>query len=189
MDISRIWQSFRMMMLSSNRKRANYARKNKIFGHVGENCTLSFKKVPLYPELISFHNNVKLGANVLFITHDVVHSLLNDMYSDKKFKEKIGCIEILDNVFIGANSIIMHGIRIGPNAIIAAGSVVTKDVPENTIWGGNPARCIGTFSDLLKKRENDVKIYLDNLKPMNQSVPSELAELVWEQFYKERNNT
>lgn len=47
-----------------------------------------------------------------------------------------------DNVWIGERSIILKGVRIGNNAVVAAGSVVTKDVPENTIVGGNPAKII-----------------------------------------------
>lgn len=51
-------------------------------------------------------------------------------------------IEIGDDVFIGAHSIILKGVKIGDRAVIGAGSVVTKNVPENQIWAGNPARFI-----------------------------------------------
>ena len=51
-------------------------------------------------------------------------------------------VAIKDNVFVGAHSIILKGVTIGENSIIAAGSVVTKDVPDNQIWGGNPAHYI-----------------------------------------------
>lgn len=61
-------------------------------------------------------------------------------------------MEIFDNCFIGANSNILYNVKIGPNSIVAAGSVVTKDVPPGIIVGGNPAKQIGLFEDLQKKR-------------------------------------
>lgn len=48
----------------------------------------------------------------------------------------------------------MYGVKIGPNAIIAANSVVTKDVPEGVVVGGNPAKIIGKYEDVEKKRYN-----------------------------------
>lgn len=48
--------------------------------------------------------------------------------------------------------------KIGPNAIVAAGSVVVKDVPEGTVVGGNPARVIGSFWDVKEKRERSEKV-------------------------------
>ena len=59
----------------------------------------------------------------------------------------------MDNVFIGAHAIIMGGIKIGPNAIIAAGSVVVKDVSPNTVVGGNPARVICSMDDYINRRK------------------------------------
>ena len=51
-------------------------------------------------------------------------------------------VVLCDNVFIGAHSIILKGVTIGENSIVAAGSVVTKSIPANPIWGGNPAKKI-----------------------------------------------
>lgn len=51
-------------------------------------------------------------------------------------------VRIGDNVFIGANSIVLKGVTIGDNSVVAAGSVVVKDVPANSLAGGNPARVI-----------------------------------------------
>lgn len=76
---------------------------------------------------IGRHSCITFGVAVL--THD--------MCSRKRLETRIG-----DNVFVGANSIIMPGIKIGNNVIIGAGSVVTKDVAGNSIVAGNPARVL-----------------------------------------------
>lgn len=64
---------------------------------------------------------------------------------------KIGIVEIGNNVFIGADSIVLCNTRIGDNVIIGAGSVVTKDVPSNSVYAGNPAKLVCTFEEYQKK--------------------------------------
>lgn len=83
---------------------------------------------------IDIGNNVQIGPNVTIVTdnHD-----LKDRYVLQCRK-----VVIADNVWIGASAVIMPGVRIGKNAVIAGGAVVTKDVEENTIVGGCPAKAI-----------------------------------------------
>ena len=101
--------------------------------------SLNMKVLPLYSKLISFGNNIKVATGVTFITHDVMNMVFNN-YCDYQLLENIGCIDIKDNCFIGAKSIIMPGVKIGPNAIVAAGAVVTHDVPAGEIWGGGTGK-------------------------------------------------
>lgn len=61
-------------------------------------------------------------------------------------------IYVGDNVMIGARSIIMPNVRIGNNVVVAAGAIVTKDIPDNSVAGGVPAKVIGSFDDLVDKR-------------------------------------
>lgn len=131
MTRKRLWQTIRLWSMMSSTKRVNYLRKHEIFGEIGRNVLIMDRKVPLYAKLIRIHNNVRIASNVLFATHDVTHLMLNEMHKNEgtKYCETVGCIEIMDNVFIGTGSTIIGGVRIGPNAIVAAGSVVTKDVP------------------------------------------------------------
>ena len=63
------------------------------------------------------------------------------------------------NVFLGANAVILPGIRVGDNAIIGAGAVVTKDVPEGMVVGGNPARIITSVEEYLKKCDERGVLY------------------------------
>lgn len=57
----------------------------------------------------------------------------------------------------------MYGVKIGPNAIVAANSVVTKNVPEGAVVGGNPARIIGSYDVIMKKRAEFSKIVNDKI--------------------------
>ena len=93
-------------------------------------------------EEINIGNGVLIGANCLIIDNDF-HPINSP---DRRFSQKnisSAPINIEDNVFIGANSIILKGVTIAKNSVIGAGSVVTKDVSENSIVAGNPAKEIG----------------------------------------------
>ena len=70
---------------------------------------------------------------------------------------KIGIVQIGDNVFIGAGSIVLCNTRIGDNVIVGAGSVVTHDIPSNSVYAGNPAKYICSFDEYQNK-------HLENLK-------------------------
>lgn len=88
-------------------------------------------------------DNVDIGGGCVIYTSDF-HSLdwririTNEDQSNKKNAPVV----IKDNVFIGARSIILKGVVIGENSIVGAGSVVTRSIPANQIWAGNPARFI-----------------------------------------------
>ena len=97
------------------------------------------------------HNNVAISAGVRLITHSIAATVFNNEENTKKYITDFGKIEILDNVYIGANVCVNPGVTIGPNAIVAAGAVVTKDVPEGTVVGGVPAVVIGSYEKVKQK--------------------------------------
>jgi len=101
------------------------------------NCTLYSR------ESITIGDNVLLGGGVKIYDTDF-HSLdakYRGKTEDKKHtKNKPVIIE--DSVFVGAGTIILKGVNIGAQAVIGAGSVVTKDIPAGEIWAGNPAKKI-----------------------------------------------
>lgn len=142
----------KIALIFESKRRTKYIVKHNVFKSVGENFFFQPRMIPADPELIKFHNNVTVASGVTFINHDLIHNVINNIGENVSYNS--GCIEVMDNVFIGSNSIILPNVKIGPNAVIAAGSVVTKDVSPNTVVGGNPAKKICTFDELIEKRKN-----------------------------------
>jgi len=83
-----------------------------------------------------------IGDHVSIASQVLIYNSEHDIHSDK-FDPLEEPVEIGDYVFIGARAIILPGVKIGKGAVVAAGAVVTKDVPEMTIVGGVPAKPIG----------------------------------------------
>lgn len=156
----------RIAMMKSAITRTKYLVDHKIFASVGENFYFQPRIIPINPEYIKFGNNVAVATNVQFVCHDIIQMVFNNIAGEKVFKKKYGCIEVKDNVFIGANSIIMYNVSIGSNVIVAAGSVVTKDVPSGTIVAGVPAKVIGSFDELYAKRlKESAELEADSYTP------------------------
>lgn len=151
MDVS-LFLRARIAVMPSALSRTKYIIKKKLFAEVGDNFFFQPRICPLNAEYIHIHNNVAIASGVTFICHDVIQKVFNGLDRKRQVKKKYGCIEIMDNVFIGSNSTILYDVRIGPNAIVAAGSVVTKDVPPGSVVGGVPARVIGSFDKIYEKR-------------------------------------
>lgn len=104
------------------------------------------------PYLISIGSNCTISTEVCFLTHDASIGL----FLDRKVKSDIcGKITIGDNCFVGNRAIILYGVTIPDNTIVAAGSVVTKSIEEpGCIVGGNPARVLGKVETFLNKNQD-----------------------------------
>jgi acetyltransferase-like isoleucine patch superfamily enzyme len=113
---------------------------------IGEKCVFTGKKISFgsEPYLIEIGNRVRITADVKFETHDGGVGIFRDEYPGINI---FGRIKVSDNVFIGHNSIIMPGITIGENVVIGAGSIVTKDIPANSLAVGVPARVIKSIDE------------------------------------------
>lgn len=123
-----------------------YKKKGLKFGNdfsIQKHCTLDIS----HCWLIEIGNNVTLSQRVQLLAHDA---------STKKKLEytMIGKIKIGNNVFIGANSIVLPNVSIGENCIIGAGSVVTKSIPANSIAAGNPAKVITSLDTFLERKKH-----------------------------------
>lgn len=152
MKLKRMLQTVGMNLQKGSAGRGRYLKKKKICAEVGDFVRFQPRVIPLYPELIRLHNNITIAAGVRFVTHDAVHTVLNRL-DRGRFPEMVGCIEVMDNVFIGANSTIMPNVRIGSNVIIGANSVVNRDCEPNSVYAGIPAKRLGSFEDFVEKRE------------------------------------
>ena len=115
---------------------------------VGNNSRILTTGLGSEPWLIEIGDNVTITSGVRLLTHDGSAWLFNDESGRRYLYRKV---IIGNNVFIGSNAIIMPGVQIEDNVIVAAGSVVTKSVPKGNIVGGNPAKIIGSF-ETYKKR-------------------------------------
>ena len=102
---------------------------------------------PSHCWLITIGDNVTMAPRVHILCHDA---------STKTFLNytKIGRVTIGDNVFIGAESVVLPGVTIGSNVIIGANSTVTHDVPDGVVVAGSPARVICTLEEYLDKERS-----------------------------------
>lgn len=93
------------------------------------------------PYLITIGKHVAISGEVVFITHDAGTRLFRDQ---ERFRHvlKYGRITVHDNCFIGYRATILPGVVIGPNSIVAAGSVVTRSIPPGVVALGHPAKPI-----------------------------------------------
>jgi len=124
---------------------------------IGDHCSIQPGVIFDYSHcwLIKIGNNVTIAPQAYLLTHDASTKKTNNY-------TKVGSITIEDNVFIGARALIMPGVTIGKNSVVAAGSIVTKSIPEGSIAAGNPAKVISTTEKYIEKSNelmNSTKVY------------------------------
>lgn len=134
-----------------------------------------------WPWLISVGDNVTLATGVKLLAHDA-------STANAGVHTKVGIVQIGNNVFIGANSIVLPDVRIGDNVVIGAGSVVTKDIPSNTVYAGNPARFVCTFEAYCIKHQENYKNHPSFRQHKWQEWPNADKE-EWHQMKEKLKNT
>jgi len=139
---------------------ANFYRET--FGVViGTNCRILDRRLGLFggePYLVEIGDKVTIAEDVKFITHDGGVGVLRNKHPGLNV---FGKIKIRDNCFIGVNSIIMPNVMIASNSVIGAGSVVTKNVPPNSVVAGVPAKIVCSLDDYEKKALSRC-VFIDN---------------------------
>ena len=180
MNFYRLRHTIGLCLCMKGIDRAKYLKKHNILYSVGDNCMIMSRRIPLYPKLISIGNNVWIASHVDFVPHDVIHRMLNNYFHEDSFQENMGCIDIKDNVFIGSNTTILQDVTIGPNTIIAAGSLVNKSLKGNGVYAGVPARMVCSFDELVEKRRESSKFVPD--KNGIEGLSEQTIEACWKRF-------
>lgn len=132
---------------------------------IGENVYIGTRKIDLsHCFLLQIGNSVTLSDCRILL-----HDASTKMYLGYS---KVGRVIIGNNVFIGADAVILPNIRIGDNVIVGAGTIVTKDIPDNSLVVGNPGRIIDTCEGYIKKMQKifDNSVYVYNTYSLQKTV-------------------
>ena len=112
------------------------------------------------PWIITLGNNVHITNGVRFITHDGGTLLFREMVPDLEITKPV---TIGNDVYIGNNVLLLPGVTIGNKVVIGAGAIVTRDIPDNSVAVGVPARVIKTADEYLEKTKRE-SLHLGYLK-------------------------
>ncbi|MBA2875750.1 acyltransferase [Thermaerobacillus caldiproteolyticus] len=126
----------------------NWLYRTFLHMEIGEKTALALMVMPdiMFPEKIKVGRNSVIGYNTTLLAHEY----LIDEY-------RLGDVVIGNEVMIGANSTILPGVVIGDRAVVAAGTVVHKDVPAGSFVAGNPMRIIYTKEEMEKRKGHSNK--------------------------------
>lgn len=109
------------------------------------------------PYLIEVGEDCLFAADIRLLTHDGGIKVLNSLdYFNGQRMDKIAKIKIGNNVYIGTGAFVMPGVKLGNNCIIGANAVVTKDIPDNSVAVGVPAKVIKTIDEYHLNCKSDV---------------------------------
>lgn len=139
--IKRIMNKVEKILANRNweSKRKYLIKKGAVIGE-GTRLNCGVQAFGTEPYLITCGRDCLFAGGVFFATHDGGIKVLNSLGKfDGKRMSKMAQIKIGDNVYIGQNALIMPGVTIGSNVVIGAGSIVTRNIPDNVVAVGIPA--------------------------------------------------
>lgn len=169
---------------------ANYLRLHGGLHHIGNNVRINQGTEFTDPAFVSIGNNVIIST-ATFIGHDGSVDVMYSAYGESV--DAVGKIVINDNVFIGHGAIVLRGVSIGPNAIVAAGAVVSRDVLPGDMCGGVPARPIGRVENYLAKLRSETEklpwaALIRNRKGFDPELEPELLKMRSKHFFNVDNH-
>lgn len=115
---------------------------------VGSGCRIYPFSLGSEPFLVEIGDRVTIAAGVRLLTHDGATWLVRDSQGRR---QKFGRIRIGNDVFVGSNCIILPNVTIGSRVVVGAGSVINRDIPDNSVVVGNPARRVRSFDEYASK--------------------------------------
>ncbi len=169
---------------TSSKRYIKYMRTNGV--KIGENVIIREPQnihIDLTrPSLITIGDNVVFHRNFSLYTHDFVSGVFLNKYHD--FLPSSGKVSIGNNVRFGINCTVLKGVSIGDNCFIAAGSIVTKDIPANSIAGGYPAKVLCPLDDYYERRKKQcIEEAFEYARSIRERFNRELKpEDFWEEF-------
>lgn len=162
-------RAYRRFCRPSGKEYAKFLKRHGRLHAIGDHCYISPSATIPDPAYVKIGSNVRINECALF-GHDGAVNMINRAYGLRL--DSVGKIDIRDNVYLGYHCIILPGVTIGPNAIVAAGSVVTRDVPEGAIVAGVPAKPVSTIDAYLEKlkTENAKYPWLSHIEARNAEI-------------------
>lgn len=103
------------------------------------------------PSLVEIGNNVDINVNFTIMTHDFASGVFLNKYNE--LINSSGRVKLGNNIYIGRDVTILKGVSIGDNCVIGLGSVVTSDIPSDSVAVGSPARVICTIDEYFSRRK------------------------------------
>lgn len=148
MKIRKIYSALRNRIIRMNLGPVGYAAKVGVNFPQGGLHVYGTVNWSTEPWIITLGTNVHITDGVRFLTHDGGTLLYRNQVPDLEITKPI---TVGDNVYIGNNVIILPGVTIGSNVVIGAGAVVSRDIPDNSVAVGVPARVIKTADEYFEK--------------------------------------
>lgn len=177
--IERLWAQ------RSSERYCDYLRKKGI--NIGKNTILHPESCNIditRPSLVEIGENCSLNENFTLLTHDFVSGVF--INSGREFCNSSGRITIGNNVRFGQNVTILKGVSIGDNCFIGAGSIVTKDIPSNSVAVGAPCKVVMSLEEYYQKRltkcENEALEYARSIYERfhRRPIPADFREeFIW----------